>query len=68
MLGEGEEGNADVAEDEVLRQEVDELEEVLGAHSGLVGEVVVGVVGLADATEQHRHNACPGRMEHLNQI
>ena len=36
VLGEGEDRDADVAEDEVLRQEVDELEEVLGAHPGLV--------------------------------
>ena len=58
VLGEGEERDADVAEDEVLREKVDELEEVLGAHPGLVREVVVGVVGLADAAEQNRHDTC----------
>ena len=56
MFGEGEERDSDVAEDEVLREEVDELEEVLGAHPGLVREVVVGIVGLADSTEQYRHD------------
>ena len=56
MLGEGEQRHADVAEDEVLREEVDELEEVFGAHPGLVREVVVGVVCLADAAKQHGHD------------
>lgn len=31
---------------------------LLGALCGLFGEVVVGVVSLCDATEQHSHNAC----------
>lgn len=31
---------------------------LLGALCGLFREVVVGVVSLSDATEQHSHDAC----------
>lgn len=33
---------------------------LLGAFGGLLREVVVGVVSLRDATEQHRHHTCRG--------
>lgn len=32
-------------------------EEMLGGALGLLGQVIVGVVGLADATEEDRDNA-----------
>lgn len=39
--------------------------DLLGAYGGLLREVVVGVVSLSDATEQHRHHACrEGRQTH----
>lgn len=41
--------------------------DLLGAYGGLLREVVVGVVSLSDATEQHRHHACrEGRQTHTH--
>lgn len=54
MLREREHGHADVAEDEVLGEEVQQLKEVLRPRPGIVREVVVRVVGLADAAKQDR--------------
>ena len=63
MLGEGEHGDTDVGEDEVLRHEVEEVEEVFGGLLGVLGQVVEGVVGLGDATEKDRNNS--SQLEHL---
>ena len=51
-----EEGDAEVNEDEVLREEGEELEDVFGGVLGLDREVVKGVVGHEDAAEEHRHD------------
>ena len=61
MVAEGEQREANVGEDEVLCHEVDEFEGLLGPAARFVGEVDVCVIGLHDATEQHRHNAWGGR-------
>ena len=57
MLREGEDGDPDVREDEVLRHEVEESKELLRRRPGLRRQVVVGVVGLADAAEQDSHDS-----------
>ena len=56
MIGVREEGETDVREDKVLGKEVDQLEELLGPPPRAWGHVDVGVVGLHDAAEQHRHD------------
>ena len=63
VLGEGEHGDPDVGEDEVLRHEVEEVEEVFGGLLGVLGQVVEGVVGLGDAAEEDGHNS--SQLEHL---
>ena len=57
MLREGEDGDPDVREDEVLRHEVEESEELLRRRPGLWRQVVVGVVSLTDAAEQNSHDS-----------
>lgn len=39
---------------------------LLGAFGGLLREVVVGVVSLRDATEEHGHDACKTTHTHLH--
>ena len=56
MVVEGEHRDADVAEDEVLGEEIEEFEEGFGGEATVGGQVVEGVVGLADAAEQHCHD------------
>lgn len=63
MLGKCEHRNADVGEDEVLRQEIEQLEYLLGALTRIVRQVVVRVVRLTDAAEQNGYNA--GQLRHL---
>jgi len=65
VLREGEHGDADVGEDKVLGHKVEEVEEALSGLLALLREVVVGVVGLGDATEQHRDDA--GEFKDLRQ-
>lgn len=51
VFREGEHGNPDVGEDEVLREEVEQLEQLLGSVAWVRRQIVVGVVRLADAAE-----------------
>ena len=64
MLREGEDGDPDVREDEVLGHEVEEAEKLLRRRPRLRGHVVVGVVRLTDAAEQDGHDA--GQTENLS--
>ena len=52
VLGEGEHGDADVGEDEVLSHEVEEIEEALGRVLALLRQVVERVMRLSYATEE----------------
>ena len=61
VLGEGEHGDADVGEDKVLGHKVEKVEEALSGLLALLREVVVCVVGLGDATEQHLHEKSLGK-------
>ena len=63
MVRKGEDGDADVGEDEVLGHEVELVEEVARDGARLGAEVVVGVVRLADAAEEHGDDA--GQVEDL---
>ena len=49
--------DADVREDEVFGDEVTQFEEGFGPRTGLVRQVVVGVVGLTYAAEEDCHDA-----------
>ena len=55
MLGEGEHGDADVGEDEVLSHEVEKIEKALGGLLALLGQVVECVMCLSYATEENLH-------------
>ena len=57
VVGEGEDGDADVGEDEVLGHEVELVEEVARDGARLGTEVVVRVVRLADSAEEDGHDA-----------
>ena len=61
VLREGEHGDADVGEDKVLGHKVEEVEEALSGLLAFLREVVVGVVGLGDTTEQHLHEKSLGK-------
>ena len=63
VVGEGEDGDADVGKDEVLGHEVELVEEVPRDGARLGAEVVVCVVRLADAAEEHGDDA--GQVEDL---
>lgn len=58
VLREGEHRHANVREDKVLREEVEQLEDLLRARPRVVRQIVVRVVRLADSAEQHRHDTC----------
>jgi hypothetical protein len=60
VLGEGEHRDADVAEDEILGQKVEELEKLLSSSPRIHREIIVRVVGLTHPTEKHSHNAWKG--------
>ena len=63
MFWEGEHGDPDVSEDEVLRHKVEKSEELLGDGPRLARHVVEGVVSLADSAKQDGHDT--SQMEHL---
>ncbi|KAH9406981.1 hypothetical protein TYRP_013249 [Tyrophagus putrescentiae] len=67
MLRKCEDADANVGKDEVLRDEVAHLKKRLGADARLRREVVVGVVGLADAAEEHRDDALKRKLKRLSE-
>ena len=56
MVLEGEQRQTHVGEDEILRKEVDEFEEVFGPPSRLFREIYEGIVGLHYPAEEYCHN------------
>lgn len=57
MLGKRKHRHTNVGENEILRQEIEQLEDLLSALSRVVRQIVVRVVGLADAAKEHGHDA-----------
>lgn len=57
VLGEREHRHTNVREDEVLGQKVEQLEDLFGALPRVIRQIVVRVVRLTDAAEEHRHDA-----------
>lgn len=56
MLREREHRHADVREDEVFCQEVEQFKELFGPISRIRRQIVVGVMRLAYAAKQYRDN------------
>lgn len=58
MLGEGEHRNADVGENEVLCEEIQQLKYLFRSSSWIIRQVVVRVVSLTNTAEQHSDDTC----------
>lgn len=65
MFGKCKHRDANVREYKVLGQKVEQLKDLFGALSRVLGQIVVGVVSLADATKQYGHHA--GQLRGLGQ-
>ena len=53
MLGKGEHGHPDVAEDKVFGHEIKQAEKLLGDNARLFRQIVVGVVSLTNTTRKN---------------
>lgn len=53
MLGKRKHRYTDIGKDEVFRQEIEQFKYLLGPLSRIIGQIVVRVMRLTDATKQH---------------
>lgn len=57
MLRKGEHRDADVGENEIFGQKIEQFEYLFGPYARIVRQIVVGVMRLTNATKQHRHDS-----------
>lgn len=57
VLWEGEHRHADVWKYEIFRKEIEQFKYLLGPDPWIVRQIVISVMCLTNATEQHRHDS-----------
>lgn len=58
MLRKREHGHTNVRKDKILRQKVEQFEDLFRSHSRIIRKIVVRVVCLTDSAKKYGHNTC----------